>query len=385
MMATRLRETRYWIGRQERNQQARFDSLQHRLESMAKSRNDRDSLQRKRLVKLAASRRPFTGETGKPRVVAFGADDWERYGLWPAMSKASNFTLWQYLNEVPAGETDATYRALVARKFLQFVDQEDAKSPVSCVFFYAAGLHISSELLESFHARGIWTIILGLDDKQQLSDPADAIDGQPNQLRVALKCDLYWTTWNLAADAINASGGSAWFAPPGGDPECFRPQKRPKDIDIVFVGSRYGHRGPLVSYLRSKGLTVNAYGRGWAGFPPDFSSTVDLFARSRIVLGNGSVGYMSRVHHLKGRDFEIPMAGEAYLTTANPELHDFFDIGEEILCYDSFADCAEIARDILKQPTRAEAIRRNARDRCMRDHTWDLRLAQLFAQTIHPA
>ncbi|MFN2603258.1 MAG: glycosyltransferase [Gemmatimonadaceae bacterium] len=380
MIATRLRETRYWIDRQQRNQRARFDSLALRLQSMAQSCDDHDSLKCARLAKLSASRRGFTERNRRPRVIAFGADDWERYGLWPAMSKATDFTLWEHQSEVPVGQTDDTYRSRVARKFLQFVDQEDAKSVVSCVFFYAAGSHISSELLESLHSRGIWTVVLGLDDKHQLSDPVDAVDGMSNQLRVALKCDLYWTTWSLAAKAINSTGGAGWFAPPGGDPEFFRPLQRPKDIDLLFVGSRYGHRGPLVSYLRSKGLKVNAYGRGWGEAPPDFASTLDLFSRSRVVIGNGSVGYMNGVRHLKGRDFEVPMAGAVYLTTTNPELSQFFEVGEEILCYDSFADCADIAHDILDQKSKAQRIRENARERCVRDHTWDSRLSQLFSQ-----
>lgn len=316
----------------------------------------------------------------KSRIIAFGADDWERYGLWPAMSRTSDFTLWLHEKEVPVEDADDSYRSMIARKFLQFVDQEDAKSPVSCVFFYASGSHISSELLESLHSRGVWTIVLGLDDKHQLSDPVGAVDGMSNQLRVALKCDLYWTTWSLAADAVNSADGSAWFAPPGGDPEFFRPLQRPKDIDLLFVGSRYGHRGPLVGYLRSKGLKVSAHGRGWGGAPPDFASTLDLFSRARVVIGNGSVGYMSGVRHLKGRDFEVPMAGEVYLTTTNPELSQFFSVGEEILCYDSFADCAEIAHDILAQKSKAETIRESARERCIRDHTWDTRLSQLFSQ-----
>jgi hypothetical protein len=222
--------------------------------------------------------------------------------------------------------------------------------------------------------------VLGLDDKHQLSDPVGAVAGVSNQLRVALTCDLYWTTWSLAADAINSAGGSSWFAPPGGDPEFFRPVQRPKAIDLLFVGSRYGHRGPLVNYLRSNGLKVKAYGRGWGQPPPDFAATLDLFSRSRVVIGNGSVGYMNSVRHLKGRDFEVPMAGEVYLTTTNPELSQFFSVSEEILCYNSFAECAEIAHDILGQEWKAQTIRQSARERCVRDHTWDSRLSQLFSQ-----
>src|SRR5438067_3113142 len=152
MIAIRLRETRYWIERQQRNQQARFDSLTARLNTMAESCADRNSLKSARIARLSASRRAFSDGIRKPRVIAFGADDWERYGLWPAMSRASDFTLWHHQNEVPVDQTDDSYRARVARKFLQLVDREDAKSPVSCVFFYAAGSHVSSELLESLHS-----------------------------------------------------------------------------------------------------------------------------------------------------------------------------------------------------------------------------------------
>src|SRR5438067_13735994 len=130
MIAIRLRETRYWIERQQRNQQARFDSLTARLNTMAESGADRNSLKRARIARLSVSRRAFSDGIRRPRVIAFGADDWERYGLWPAMSRASEFTLWHHQTEVPADQADESYRDRVARKFLHFVDQEDAKSSV---------------------------------------------------------------------------------------------------------------------------------------------------------------------------------------------------------------------------------------------------------------
>lgn len=346
---------------------------------MADSAGDGASRKRERLAAIAASRRPFIDREKRPRIVAFGANSWERYGLWPALARISDFSLWLYETEVPAASTGDRYRSTVAKRFLGFID-ENVKSQVNAVFFYASGAHISSQLLDALHSRGIWTIVMGLDDKHQLSDPGDGSGKLPHQLRVALECDLYWTTWRLASDAINASGGSAWYAPPGGDPEFFHPTPREKDLDILLVGSRYGHRASLVSYLRSRRLSVSTHGHGWGGTPPDFTQTLELLSRSKVVLGDGSVGYMSDVRHLKGRDFEIPMAGELYLTTFNSELTEFFKIGEEILCYCSFAECAEIARDILSHDSRARCIRERARERCIRDHTWDSRFVQLFSQ-----
>lgn len=384
MIGSRLRETRYWRNRQERRQLARFESLSRRLQQMADSVDDGQSRKRNRLGRIAGARRPFADGEEKPRIVAFGAANWESYGLWPALSKASRFTLWPHEKAVATVSTSERYRSTVTSSFLRFIDEEDARSLVSCVFFYASGAHISLELLDGLRDRGIWTIVLGLDDKHQLSAPAHGAATLPHQMRIALKCDLYWTTWRLASDAINASGGSAWYAPPGGDPQFFRPTLRDKDIDLLFVGSRYGHRSSLVNYLRSRKLTVGTHGRGWGGPSPDFVTTLDLFSRSRIILGNGMVGYMSDVKHLKGRDFEVPMAAEVYLTTFNPELCEFFAIGEEILCYGSFSDCAEIAREILSTESRARRIRESARARCVRDHTWDSRIAQLFLQIAQP-
>jgi hypothetical protein len=135
----------------------------------------------------------------------------------------------------------------------------------------------------------------------------------------------------------------------------------------------------LIDYLRQRNISVSAYGSGWANASPGFDDMSDLIARAKIVLGHGGVGYMSDVKHLKGRDFEVPMSGKAYLTTYNPELSKCFAIGEEILCYDSFAECAELAQHFLR--TNADVIGERARDRSVRSHTWDARVRALFAQS----
>jgi spore maturation protein CgeB len=84
------------------------------------------------------------------------------------------------------------------------------------------------------------------------------------------------------------------------------------------------------------------------------------------------------VKHLKGRDFEVPMTGALYLTTFNEELSRHFDIGREILCYGSYAECAEIIVRMLRAPDQAQAIRTAGHARALRDHTWRRRIGDLF-------
>jgi spore maturation protein CgeB len=92
----------------------------------------------------------------------------------------------------------------------------------------------------------------------------------------------------------------------------------------------------------------------------------------------GAVIQTDRIKHLKGRDFEVPMSGAAYLTSFNPELTDHFDVGREILCYASESECAEVLSFVLRRPELLVELRRAARARCLRDHTWERRVRELY-------
>ena len=147
----------------------------------------------------------------------------------------------------------------------------------------------------------------------------------------------------------------------------------------MFVGQSYGLHADLVRYLRRRGFSVEAFGAGWPNRFASFEKVVKLYSRAQIVLGVGGVGQMGGVKHLKGRDFEVPMCGALYLTSYNPELADHFRIGEEILCYSSFEECADLVHWVLRHPGEAEGIRQAALKRSLASHTLDRRLHQLFS------
>ena len=64
------------------------------------------------------------------------------------------------------------------------------------------------------------------------------------------------------------------------------------------------------------------------------------------------------------------MSGALYLTQHNPELAWVFEIGQEIVTYRDEHECAKLILELLADPVRAAAIRRAARARCLRDHTY---------------
>lgn len=325
------------------------------------------------LAKLRPNRRKLSD---RPRVVALGHEDWERFGLWPSFARVADFhhlSVPTHRGE-PWTELD---RAQLKERLLALIDDLERKGPVELAYMYCDSSYLSPALLRELSKRGIWTVLMGLDDQHKFLR-REEWGLTVGQVEVAPLVDVYWTTWKLGADLHAAHGGRPWCAPEGADPVFHHPTGDHRDLDAVFVGANYGVRGRLVRFLRSAGLRVSSFGRGWpAGFL-SFEETVRTFNRAKVVLGVGNVGEMGGVFHMKGRDFEVPMCGAVYLTSFNPDLADSFEVGREILCYSSLQNCAEVLRWILSHPDKQEEIRVRALRRSLCDHTWERRLTDLF-------
>jgi spore maturation protein CgeB len=95
-------------------------------------------------------------------------------------------------------------------------------------------------------------------------------------------------------------------------------------------------------------------------------------------LGIGTDTIQYNIVALKGRDFEVPTCGSFYLTQYNPELEEFYDIGKEIVCYNSLEDMLEKIRYYLSHPEDAEEIRKAALKKSLAEHTWKKRFNKAF-------
>lgn len=316
----------------------------------------------------------------RPTVVAFGYEDWERHGLWPSLARVSDLHLVPIarLNETHALPKEGPGRlAPLLRAYLAEVDRLMAAGPVHLVFFYVDAGMLPPGLLEELARRRVWSVVMGLDDKHQFL-PRHRRGLVIRQDELASKVDLYWTTWRAGCDVIAGDGGRPWYAPEAADPAFHHPVDVPRDLDVLFLGQRYGRRAALVEHLRARGIKVSCFGRGWEGGHVSFEQSVELFSRAKVVLGVGDTGMMTGLQALKGRDFEAPMCGAVYLTSFNPELADWWHVGREILCWSTFENCFETLSWILPRTDVQESIRAAALERARREHTWEARWFGLF-------
>lgn len=280
-----------------------FNLLKQSVDTLALSNScPSDSLSQK-----VSDRRFLPDTIERIKIVGFGTDDgWRKNGIWTAFKRLTNFHLFVVPDETYKDCSDeVTERNAKERDFLNFVAEQEEKSTVHMAFFAHSGRHISSSLLDELNRRGIWTVVMSMDDKHQFLYPCDA-NGMPHQLRVAAKADLYWTSWPLAVGIVNSLGGNGWFTPMGADPDIYRPITTARDLDVVFVGSCYGMRKEIVEKLQ-RYFKVEAFGPGWPNGPVSIQESIHLYNRAKVVLGIGGVGPSLAIQTLKGRDFEVPM------------------------------------------------------------------------------
>lgn len=181
----------------------------------------------------------------------------------------------------------------------------------------------------------------------------------------------------LASDGINAH-----FVANGYDPSLADfPQKR--NNEIVFVGSRYKNREEMIVKLSSSGIPVRAYGREWSHHlfdrlrtwelkRPDIPSERDITLAQAYEV-QASAAAALNIHGLQAglamRTFEVPGMNGLQLID-RPDVEEFYDVGSEVLVYQSTEELIELCQRIIGDPTWSDSIRAAGLKRSQAEHTF---------------
>jgi hypothetical protein len=163
----------------------------------------------------------------------------------------------------------------------------------------------------------------------------------------------------------------AIYLPEASDSDIFHPMShKTKIYDVCFIGLKYGIREQIVNKLRKKGIKVTVYGRKWESGVIDTKDVPEFFARSKVILGVGTIGHCNDFYALKMRDFDAPMSGSFYITSDNKDLYNLYEINKEIVTYRSINDCIEKIRYYLNHEQEREQIASAGYARVFKEHTW---------------
>jgi spore maturation protein CgeB len=156
----------------------------------------------------------------------------------------------------------------------------------------------------------------------------------------------------------------------------FRPLREPAVYDLSFVGQPHSNRREMVDRLRSAGLRVVTRGFGWPEGRASLREMVVISNQSAVCL-NFSGASLGRENQIKGRDFEIPAMGRPMLTAATAELDEYFT-NQEVAVYRDADEMVDLARQLVADQQRREAVAAAGYARCVREHTAERRLADMF-------
>jgi hypothetical protein len=261
-------------------------------------------------------------------------------------------------------------RKQMNRLFVSFVIDAHRQHPVDWVFLYGSGLEIARDSLREIQeAIGVPTVNMCFDDKQSWTGHWMG-DHRSSQIDIARWCDVSWTSARVACEWYLVEGARPIYLPEGFDISSHQRRNIERDLEVSFVGQGYGFRTFVINALRSEGIRVATFGRGWTG-SGWAADPVEIMSRSRINLGLGGIGYCETLTNVKARDFEAPAIGAGvYLTSFNADLAQHFHIGREILCYRDIDEAVDLIRHYLKHIEEADAIASAGRLRCLNEHRW---------------
>ena len=322
--------------------------------------------------------KPVSPGTPLKRILFIGQILWEDTQLIPELEKIAAVSVLD-LKNVAASPTRSRSEA-ACQTLERFIGEHQDMRP-DIVLFYADSTLLSNDAFQLL--RGTWAapiIGMNLDEKIQFLDYGLFSRGADNYERWAPRFDFNLSNSLAVCDWYRRLGLPSHYMPEG-----TRSQPMPqvdaggRDFkwNVSFVGSRKPEREAFIENLQAKGIQVDLFGQGWSHSQWQ-DDTREIFTHSRINLGLGFASPSTKLTTLKGRDFECPGAGGCYATTFNWELPLHFDIGREILCYQSLEELVELICWHRQRPELCRQIGLRAHARCQRDHTWEKRFRPVF-------
>ncbi|MBI5057052.1 MAG: glycosyltransferase [Nitrospirae bacterium] len=188
------------------------------------------------------------------------------------------------------------------------------------------------------------------------------------------------------------------YLPLAASPDVHKKVEMPDDerdyygSDISFVGAGYYNRRNLFKGLLDHDFKI--WGTDWdmnsplaqcvqrAGERVDTDEIVKIFNASKININLHSSTYHNGINpfgdFVNPRTFEIAACGAFQLVDSRSELADLFEAGKEIIVFEGLEDLKQKITYYLDNPAERESIAESAKQRVLRDHTYEHRMVEML-------
>jgi len=149
--------------------------------------------------------------------------------------------------------------------------------------------------------------------------------------------------------------------------------------DVSFVGSRfYADREQWINELNKRKIPVHFFGEDWGGYV-SFKEMIKIFQYSRINL-NFSKDLRYFRPQIKGRIFQVCLAGGFLLTEYVPGIEEYFEVDKEIVCFRDADEMAEKIDYYIQHDEERQAIAQSGWKRAISEYTSFHMVSKVFNQ-----
>ncbi|MDM5262927.1 glycosyltransferase [Sulfurovum sp. XTW-4] len=254
-------------------------------------------------------------------------------------------------------------------EMLNFVDNTIRNHKIDVIVCYLSGFSTTPEVLKKIKSYNIFMINESLDDERKFISKKGKDGIYRGMKDICRFFDLSLTTSQSALVKYLVEGGKPMYKDYAGNEKIYKNLHLKKEYDVGFVGASYGIRDKYIQYLQDNGINVYAKGKGWQKGFAESDEMIEIFNKSKIVLGFSTVGKNDDIYILKGRDFEVPLTGSFYMTGHHEELKEYFDLGKDIETYNSKEDLLKKVKYYLENEEEREQIAKNGYEKCLKSYT----------------
>ncbi|MDA7857897.1 glycosyltransferase [bacterium] len=188
---------------------------------------------------------------------------------------------------------------------------------------------------------------------------------------------------------------NVYYLPQACDPDIHRPiediSKEERDYygnDLSFVGTMYPYRVRILEIFRNYNLKI--WGSGWRGDIPKDSVAYTKHQHKWVVGREKSLVFTASkinintqnpqndIFGVSSKVFQIASAGGFQLIDYKQDLENLFNIGEEIITFNSRDELKELADFYLKNPEKRKQIALKSQERARNEHTYRHRFEEIL-------
>jgi len=151
--------------------------------------------------------------------------------------------------------------------------------------------------------------------------------------------------------------------------------------DVSFVGDRTPvYRKKYLNELRKRAIPIHLFGGDRNGGYIPLKEMLNVYWFSKINLNFSRTGYKNEKLQMKGRIFEVPMAGGFLLTEYVPHIENYFQIDKEIVCFRDSKEMIDKIKYYLNHDEERRAIAKAGWERARANYTSFHTLSKVFEE-----